>query len=141
MTITVRDLARELDVSERVIETYVDQLIDIDGSDAVVASTEDLTNASGRVIGTEVHLTADGAQDVRTALAADAAAGVDDILLGQIADAAADVRGQKALLAEAEAKRDALIKEALDGGVKPSTIKPVAELSESRIYQIRDGRR
>lgn len=64
-TTTIRDLADELNVTTDSVETYVDQLINIDGHDAVIDHTEDVTNASGRVIGQRAHLTDDAATFLR----------------------------------------------------------------------------
>lgn len=141
VTITIADLATELDTTTDIVRTYVEQLIGIDGEDATIASDEPVTNASGRIIDREITLTADAADAVRTALAAAEAAGVDDQILDRIADAADAVRQAQDIVSQREAARDELIREAMRRGVKVARVAAAAELSEPRLWQIRRGTR
>lgn len=52
--------------------TYLEQVIDIDGRDAVVLAEEDVTNGSGRVVGTHLTVDADAWEFVQEALRRDA---------------------------------------------------------------------
>lgn len=78
-TITTTDLADEMaerhDITRQAardaVDTYVGQIVSLDGEDATIASTEDLRNGSGRVIGHTVTLTAETADFVRGCFAAD----------------------------------------------------------------------
>lgn len=136
--ITIRELARQLDTSERTVETYVDQLIDIDGYAAIVAHRDNRTNASGRIIGTEIYLTASAVEGVQAAMAAADVAGVDDPRLDRIAEAAEVVRTAETALEEATLARDQLIREAIvEGGITGVKIAEAAGLSKERVSQIR----
>jgi len=85
-----------------------------------------------------VWLTADGEEGVRYAAAAADKAGADDAALGEVGEAARELRETTVDL---EAKRDEKIRAAIRQGVSVPKIAKAAALSEGRIYQIRDGRR
>lgn len=133
MTITIRDLATELTQDEQTIQTYVDQLIDIDGDDATIERTEDLTNSSGRIIGTEVYLTGAAADAVRLAVAVANDDRTEERALADIAEAAARFD-------EWKSRRDREIQLAVVRGVPVARVAEASGLSVPRIYQIRDGR-
>lgn len=142
---TIRELAAELRTSEDTIRTYVTQLIDIDGEDAIVADTSPLTTATGRVLGTEVTLTAGGEQGVRDALAAADETEWDEPILSEIHDAATELARLESEFAARRAtvveKRDGLIRQAMARDVKRARIAEAAGFKgEARLYQIRDGR-
>lgn len=52
------------------IQTYLGQIIDIDGEDTVVVDRKPLTNASGRTIGETLWVTEEAADTIRDAIAA-----------------------------------------------------------------------
>lgn len=136
-TITVRELADNLETSVEAVQVLVDQLIEVDGEEAVIAARTPLTNSSGRVFGTEVHLTESAAAAVNTALAAAEGAGVDRGPLDDLADAAAEVRDAEHILEMKIAFRDGLIRRALKFGVRPELVIEASGVSRSRVYQIK----
>lgn len=77
-TITVRDLADEMaekhDITVQAaregVDTYVGQLVEIDGEEATIAESREVRNGSGRVVGQEITLTADAAEAIRASFAA-----------------------------------------------------------------------
>lgn len=126
MTIALTDLAAELDVEPGSLEPLVDQLVGIDGTAAVVASDSPVT------------LTPGAAEAIRDQLAA---AGRDPDLLAEVTDATAAVGGAQRGLEDAQARRDAVVRAALDCGERVAAVAAAAGLSRERVYQIRDGRR
>lgn len=139
MTITIRELAAELDTSERTVQTWVDDLIAVDGEAAVIERREDLTNSSGRLVGVEVHLADDAAQAVRDALAAQDETGWDEVHLAAIADAVQEVAKAEDAVGEAAQRRDDLIRRAKAADVKVDRIAEAAQLKVARLYQIFRG--
>ena len=68
--ITINALAQELNTTVQDIETIVDQIIAIDGHEAVIAQETPIHNGSNRLIGYEVAITDEAAEAVREQLAA-----------------------------------------------------------------------
>lgn len=67
---TITALAAELNVSVEDINTYAGQIAAIDGDDATFVATEEVRNGSGRVIGTEMTLSAAAETFIRETIAA-----------------------------------------------------------------------
>lgn len=64
---TISALAQELNISALDVEVIVDQIIAIDGHEAVIAREVPVHNGSNRLIGYEVVLTDEAAEVVREA--------------------------------------------------------------------------
>lgn len=64
---TISALAQELNISALDVEVIVDQIIAIDGHEAVIAREIPIYNGSNRLIGYEVALTDEAAEVVREA--------------------------------------------------------------------------
>ena len=63
--ITITALARELDVTIQDVLVYVDQLISIDGHEAVIAQETPIYDGSNRIVGSEVTLTDEAEEALR----------------------------------------------------------------------------
>lgn len=68
--ITTEALARELDVTLPDVQVHVDQLIAVDGEDAVIDHVEELGTVTGSYPDVLVWITTEAADSVRAAVAA-----------------------------------------------------------------------
>jgi hypothetical protein len=126
MPVTTAALAAELDVTVDTVDTLVGQIVDIDGPDAVVIT-------SGRYYTT---ITDEAADTVREQLRGEPA---DPDPLLTVAEATQDLRDAQAQVDEAEARRDAAVRAAIERGMRIVDIAEAAGLTRGRVYQIRDG--
>lgn len=131
---TIEDLAQTTaatydiptDAAREVVKTYVDQISD----DADLWDAETLTLSAD---GVEVVTTA-----IETAYAHDLNSTGEDHMLAELEDVAAK---RRRLVGELDERRDELVRSLMRTSVARKRIAAAAELSEPRLYQIRDGRR
>lgn len=139
--ISIRNLAAQLDTTEDAVRAFVDQLIDIDGRDAIIAHEAPLTNSSGRVIGVETTLTDDAAKAVGLAFRSAEQNGSDEQPLAAVTEAADELRRAEEIVTQYQDIRDEMTRRALTAGVSAQAIAKAAGLHVQRVYQIRDARR
>jgi len=130
MTITRGELAAELAASHDITDEAARQAID--------AYAEQLAELDRTTIGDE--LTGGQADDIRRALAAQAAVDTGDLLV-DVYEAAEAKRVADEAAADADREWRDAIRAALIGGQRVVDVAEAARISRERVYQIRDGRR